>query len=384
MGKINKNISIIILVIVMIGTVSFLAPSSYAENTTNKNTTSKNTTAKNTVSTEKKEDSAKAKKNAELKMLGIRPHDFKGFKPWIYSYEVTVPEEVEEVEVYADAQHSKAKIKGLGNQKLEKGKNELKVVVTSEDGTMAETYIINVTREETTENSENVEDVENTEIKDSINAKGLANLEIVNAELSPLFETDIYEYTVNYVGDNVKMNIQAKATDDSYNIDIVGNENLKEGENLINILVTDEEGKNVATYQIVFNKSLERKEDIQQKEEEIVLKEEQKKQIILWTAVGVVSIIVIVIIIVVRNRHKRFAEEYSIPYANINNKLDDEEDYKYEAKLSEINDPKEKAKKEYLEKFGANQEDIENDIKEEIQERIEKKKKGKHKGKRFK
>ena len=41
--------------------------------------------------------------NANLSNLGIRPNDFSGFKPGTTTYNVTVPEDVESVEVYATA-----------------------------------------------------------------------------------------------------------------------------------------------------------------------------------------------------------------------------------------------------------------------------------------
>ena len=54
--------------------------------------------------------------NANLSNLGIRPNDFSGFTPGTTTYNVTVPEDVESVEVYAAAQDSGATISGTGNQ----------------------------------------------------------------------------------------------------------------------------------------------------------------------------------------------------------------------------------------------------------------------------
>ena len=85
--------------------------------------------------------------NANLSNLGIKPNDFSGFKPGTTTYNVTVPEDVESVEVYATAQDSGASISGTGNKTLEYGENALSVVVTAEDGTTQKTYTINVTRE---------------------------------------------------------------------------------------------------------------------------------------------------------------------------------------------------------------------------------------------
>ena len=85
--------------------------------------------------------------NANLSNLGIKPNDFKGFKISTTSYNVSVPNDVENITIYATAQDKKATITGAGAQKLNVGKNELNVIVTAEDGT-TKTYTINVTREE--------------------------------------------------------------------------------------------------------------------------------------------------------------------------------------------------------------------------------------------
>lgn len=68
----------------------------------------------------------KKSNNANLVNLGINPNDFKGFKPGTTSYDVTVPNDVEKVTVYAKVQDSKAKItSGTGSQKLKVGKDVL-------------------------------------------------------------------------------------------------------------------------------------------------------------------------------------------------------------------------------------------------------------------
>ena len=140
---------------------------------------------------------------------------------------------------------------------LEYGENALSVVVTAEDGT-TKTYTINVTSEgeEATEGE--------TEV-----ANGLSSITIGDLELSPSFQTDVYEYTVKYIGEDTSLDIEAVATDPSYAVEIVGNEELKEGENTITILVSDSEGNNVATYQLTVNKSLV--------DEEALAREEARK-----------------------------------------------------------------------------------------------------------
>ena len=103
----------------------------------------------------------------------------------------------------------------------------------------------------------------------------MVELEISEVEINPNFKTDVYEYTAEYIGEATKLNIKTKASDESYSIEIIGNSNLIEGENLVTILVSDEDGKNVATYQVNINKSLV---DVEALAKEIKIQEQKKEK----------------------------------------------------------------------------------------------------------
>lgn len=328
---------------------------------------SKNTTTATTV---------KKSSNANLSDLGIKPHDFTGFKNATTSYEVAVPEDTDSVEVYAKAQDAKAKITGTGKKKLEKGENKVEVVVTAEDGTK-KTYTINIIREVKQEKEK--EETTNEQLNYPEEGKGLVELKIANVNLSPEFKTDIYEYTAKYIGENTKLEVEAKTTDENYLVEVIGNENLQEGENTITILVSEKDGDNVATYQVTVNKSLVDEEAIAREEAE----KREKKQEMIIAGIGIVVVLAIIIFIVVRYRRNRnIAEEYyyyddedededyeeEMPRALI--KEEDEEDEDYE-EIEEM--PRDKIKEEFLNNYNAMDEEI---YKEE--------KSGKHKGKRFK
>ena len=183
---------------------------------------------------------------ARLSNLGIRPNDFKGFKRNTYSYDISVPNDVSEVEVYASSVNNKAKISGTGKIKLKEGKNTAKVTVTAEDGTK-KTYTIAIKRavaQTTVDN--NPEEEKNLR---------LSKLIISNFDLVPNFDKEIYEYKID-VDENIsKLDLTAEANEKNAKIEILGNENLKEGENVITIILTNEETQEVTTYQIIVNKS---------------------------------------------------------------------------------------------------------------------------------
>ena len=265
--------------------------------------------------------------NANLSILGIRPNDFTGFKSGTTTYNVTVPEDVESVEVYATASDSRATISGTGTKSLNIGENALSVVVTAEDGT-TKTYTINVTRQGEQEETAGEEDTGGK--------NGLSNIRITDLELSPSFATDVYEYTVKYIGEDTALDIQAVATDPDYIVEILGNEGLQEGENIITILVSDEDGNNVATYQLTVNKSLV-DEEAQAREEEERQQEEQRRMFMIIGGIVAVILIIVIVIIIKRRRNRAYAEEFSgIPFAGINDE-DDYSDYNNEENNENIN-----------------------------------------------
>ncbi|MEE0866009.1 MAG: cadherin-like beta sandwich domain-containing protein [Clostridia bacterium] len=338
--------------------------SSVVPATTQKTTSNQSGTSSNNKTT----NTSKKSSNANLSNLGITPNDFKGFKAQTTSYNVAVPTNVESVTIYANAQDSKAKIAGVGKQNLQIGENKFDVVVTAEDGT-TKTYSLNITRDTSAQNTENV--------PEKYTGDGLTSLNIENLELDPKFDTQKYEYTVKYFGEKDKLDINAIATDSYYIVEITGNEKLVEGENIINILVSDPDGNNVATYQITVKKALVDEEAIAREKQE-----QTKKMIIIGGGIALAIIVIIVIIVIVKKRRSRDwkyddYDKHDEKIENENNQLEDYDDnmnYIGEEELS-----KEDARKKFLENYDKNDK-ISNSFKD-IEEEPKTKK---HKGKRFK
>lgn len=276
------------------GTIKVLSNSSNGSNNTGSTDNNKTTTKSN---------------NANLSNLGIKPNDFKGFKPATTSYNVTVPNDIEKVTVYATAQDKKATIKGNGTQTLKAGKNALNVVVTAEDGT-TKTYTINVTREEAkndkNETTDNTTDTtnsvtsENSGNTESTSESDLKKLSIKGYNLTPTFSPDVYEYKVDVSGDVSSLDIETEGANHNVSIDIVGNENLTDGENTITILVYNEETKQNSTYQIIVNKTSADVNGLNDTLNDAVKKANKIRMILL----GVVGFIIICAIIFVIVRHR--------------------------------------------------------------------------------
>ena len=283
--------------------------------------------------------------NTNLSNLGIRPNDFTGFTPTRTSYSVTVPNDVTSVEVYASKWQSGQTISGTGTKNLSEGANTFNVIVTAEDGVTTKTYTITVTRETAEETEEPEEETpeeqpeENTEVVNGSSVFGLSSLEIDGIELSPKFSTEVYEYTAKLVGDKERVEVNANATEENAKIEITGNEGLKEGENVITILVTNEAGDKTSAYQIKLTKTLVDEEALA-KQQELEKQKQNRKIIIICSAVAVV-LIIIIILIWRHRRNKRLAEEYSIPYQGFNDDGDydyDDENYNQENTYEKISD----------------------------------------------
>lgn len=284
--------------------------------------------------------------NANLSNLGIRPNDFSGFSPNKTSYSVTVPNDVTTVEIYANKGQSGQKISGTGSKTLQEGSNTYKIVVTAEDGKTQKTYTLTINRQAgENKDQENSEEVENTENTENTNENteneeeikfGLKELSIEGVTLSPEFQTGVYEYTTKLIGEANNLNIKATATDEKAKVEITGNENLQEGENTVTILVTNENGDETVAYQIKVTKSLVDEEAIA-KQKEIEEQEKQRKMILIGAGIAAVLIILIVIILY-RKRSKRLAEEYTIPFMNMNQDDENENDYEDKESYQKVTD----------------------------------------------
>lgn len=312
-----------------------------SNNVTNNNATTNNTANNNKDNKTNTTETTKSN-NANLSNLGIKPNDFKGFKASKTSYDVTVPNDVEKVTVYATAQDNKAKIKGNESQKLKVGKNTLNVVVTAEDGTQ-KTYTINVTREEANQTDENTSNTTNNETSSektqesqSETNSDLKNLSIKGYTLTPAFSPNVYEYKVDVNGDVSSLDIETEGASHSVSVDIVGNENLAEGENTITVLVYNEETKQNSTYQIIVNKTNLDMTDINKTMNDAA----KKAQKVRYITFGILAFIVVCIIafVIVKKRLENkdegdSNEDVELPKAIKNNDETDENEEKDEEEL---------------------------------------------------
>ena len=249
-------------------------------------------------------------KEARLKNFGIKPNDFSGFKKDKTEYSVEVPNNVSKVNVYATPLDSKAKVtSGAGEVSLKEGNNTVKVTVTAEAGN-TKTYTLTIKRATESEKVEQSEDTSKTTDKTE-DEFGISSLEIKNLKLSPSFKTGTYEYTAELNEELSKLDIDAVATDKDAIIEILGNENLQQGENTITILVRNDKIEKTATYQVTVNKNVIAKDEMNWLKPSTWGREE-----IIKVTMIIVLIILIIIAIILKvkiSREKKNDEDFDLP-----------------------------------------------------------------------
>ena len=311
---------------------------------------------------------------AILADLGIRPNDFSGFSknPNKETWQVTVPSDVSQIEVYAKAGQNGTIISGTGIVKLIEGTNSLKVVVQSEDGTHKKTYTILVTREVASgEITPNTDENADGEIDNDITT-GLSKLEVEGLTFNSKFETNEYKYTIegkledfNSV-EEFKNLIKAEANFEGAKIEITSEEEeFKVGRNKILITVKDTDGREIAIYTIIL-KLTEKEETVignikeDKKEEKIEGKIDWNK-IIVIVAIGLIAIYAVVVSVIAYKQRK------VIEFSNWAEKKEENEDdfiKGFSDSTAVINERKENLEEEKIER-----EDITKESEEEIRRR---------------
>ena len=309
--KKNKIINIFFVITIV---VVLLQGFTFASNNTSSNSSSNSAQKSNTSNTTTK---TKAKSsNANLSNLGMNPNDFTGFSENKTSYDVTVPNNVTQVEIYATKKDSKASLTGTGIKKLQEGQNTANVIVTAEDGT-TKTYTINIKR---LSKNEKQDTTENLDAKSSSNSKDLelSNLEIEGVNLEPSFESSTYKYEISIKGEQSNLDIKASTNNTSDKVEIIGNENLQNGQNIITILVTNSKSDEVATYQIYVNKNVIDSNTVDNEFGKTV----KELKIKLWVFRALVVIVVLGIIMLLIIKHKKNKKEYDEEDDTTDNKYD--------------------------------------------------------------
>lgn len=249
---------------------------------------------------EEEEESTKEKSsNNLLKSLVVAPEGISpAFDPNTERYELTIGSDIEKLNIEAVADDEKAKVSISGNEKLELGKNTITIKVTAEDKS-EKTYRIVVTKEK----------------KEQL---GLKELLIEGLPLEPEFEQTVYSYTVNLdKSDVTELNITATPSGKSAKVEVVGNTQLKPGENVITVLVTEKD--ETVTYQIKVSVPV----PVEEKDTSII-KGIPNEKLYIYVGIGIVVICLIFVIISII-RHREYDDEDNDNYPQDNSDASQEQ-----------------------------------------------------------
>ena len=205
------------------------------ENTKVETKTNTKTSTKNeTVKKETKKEEIKKSNNANLSSLSANGFSITPeFNKDINKYYLSVNQEIDSIDIIYETEDSKAKVEISENENLDFGITPIRICVIAEDGTEKE-YTIEVNKQDT--------------------SLGLSSLSISSEsekiDYSPEFNKNTEKYILN-TKDILNLNISALAHYEDAKIDIDGNSNLKNGENIITITVKKDD--EIKTYTLVVN-----------------------------------------------------------------------------------------------------------------------------------
>lgn len=283
MRKLNVSIIISIILILALNVV-------YASNTAS--TRSSNNLTNETVETnELSEETIKetrANKNlSSLEVVGYELSPY--FNKNNLTYTVIIPEDVTSIEINAEPEVEGAIVRISGNTRLTRQENTVTVRVTAKDGT-SRAYSITVLK------------------ASEVNLK-LDSLQIEGLELNPVFDEDTFYYTSSLVDTELtSLNVNAVANDETANVEVIGADNLVDGENLINIIVSNDDETTI--YQVNVDVDM-----LGEKEKEVDNVITRVRKIInyaLWGFAGFLLVIVLILIIVLIRKiikRKKYGKE---------------------------------------------------------------------------
>ena len=283
MRKLNVSIIISIILILALNVV-------YASNTAS--TRSSNNLTNETVETNELSEEAikEARANKNLSSLEVVGYELSPyFNKNNLTYTVIIPEDVTSIEINAEPEVEGAIVRISGNTRLTRQENTVTVRVTAKDGT-SRAYSITVLK------------------APEVNLK-LDSLQIEGLELNPVFDEDTFYYTSSLVDTELtSLNVNAVANDETANVEVIGADNLVDGENLINIIVSNDDETTI--YQVNVDVDM-----LGEKEKEVDNVITRVRKIInyaLWGFAGFLLVIVLILIIVLIRKiikRKKYGKE---------------------------------------------------------------------------
>ena len=266
MRKLNVSI-IIISIILLLGLNTVYATSVSTTSTTNE------TVETNELSEEAIKEARANKNLSSLEVVGYELSPY--FNKNNLTYTVIIPEDVTSIEINAEPEAEGAIVRISGNTRLTKQENTVTVRVTAADGT-SKAYSITVLK------------------APEVNLK-LDSLQIEGLELNPVFDEDTFYYTSSLIDTELtNLNVNAVPNDDTANVEIIGADKLEDGENLINIIVSNDDETTIYQVNVDVDKLGEKEKEV----DNVITRVRKIINYALWGFAGFLLFIVLILIIV--------------------------------------------------------------------------------------
>lgn len=203
------------------------------------------------VKEEKGDNSKEANSN-----LGVLRVDIQGlvpnFQKDVEEYYLVAPKDIQSINVVAISENPNAVVEIKGNTNLKDNVNDIQIQVISADRTQSKVYTIHVSK------------TDNLELANT----NLEILAIENALLNPPFDAFETNYKAEVASGIESLNIFAVPENEKATIQIIGKDNLKEGNNLVIIIVKAQDGFTKKSYKInVHRRTLEEEKKYQEEQE---------------------------------------------------------------------------------------------------------------------
>lgn len=194
-----------------------------------------------------------------------------------------------------------ANAKGFGEYNLTGSHTIIQVSVTAENGNV-KTYTFEVIKDApVVEDESKVETLSNYVVQTIRYSSDSLIKDLIIAGYEIEFDSNTFEYSIN-VGSNVKsLDITAILSDPNATYEVFGNSDFKEGENIVTVVVTAEDGT-TSTYTIKVNKEAK---------EEKVEEQEKNNNVVKTIVIGLIILVIIGLIYLIFKDDKEDDEEYS-------------------------------------------------------------------------
>lgn len=280
----KKNVTIyvvLILAILSIGQI-FWGTKSLASTT--------NLTANQTQEELAKEQEKERKANKYLESLSIEGYELlPTFNKSTFEYTVIIPNDVTALDIEAKPEVEGAIVRISGNKNLTKKENKITVTVTAINGTVRSYTVLAIKEPE-------------------VNLK-LSSLQIDGIDLTPQFNETTYFYTSSIENTELtSLNVTAKVNDENAKVEIIGANNIQDGKNLINIILSNDDETTV--YQVNLEVDM-----LGEKEKEAGNVITRIRNIMKYATIGIASLVAIIILaiiisIIVHKCRKKDEDEY--------------------------------------------------------------------------